>query len=61
MVKLYLNIEMPKGCSDCPLADYKSYYCHGRAKFKTWEIHDIYLHNGNRPEWCPLIEVENEA
>lgn len=61
MIKINYNIDMPTTCSECPLLDDEFYYCHGRITYKAWEVQDIARHDKSRPEWCPLIEVNDET
>ena len=37
MIKLELDISMPKACIDCPLQDEEFHYCHGRLCSAAWE------------------------
>lgn len=61
MIQINYNINMPKTCSECPLYDDEFFYCHGHIEYKAWEVEDMVLHDTDRPEWCPLIEVKNET
>lgn len=61
MIKIELDMDIPHSCDTCPLQDEEFYYCHGRKEYQPWEVQDMYKHDLNRPDWCPLIEVkENE-
>ena len=57
MIKLELDIPMPKACIDCPLQDEEFHYCHGRLCSAAWECEN---YEEARPKWCPLIEVKEE-
>ena len=61
MLQINYDMDMPKTCSECPLIDEEFYYCHGRKEYSVWEVQDIYRHDLDRPSWCPLIEVNNNA
>ena len=58
MIKLEFDISMPKACIDCPLQDEEFRYCHGRLCSTAWECNAYYE---IRPNWCPLIEVQDET
>jgi len=48
---LIRGMEMPKSCADCFLEDpYDGYNCRIIPKSANWGL-------GERPSWCPLVEV----
>lgn len=54
---LIKGMEMPKNCVDCPLFEDK-YHFHGcHAVPKSFDDMDMWDFVGDRPSWCPLIEV----
>ena len=61
MLQINYDMNMPKTCSECPLVDEEFYYCHGHKEYNVWEVQDIYRYDLDRPFWCPLIEVNNNA
>ena len=46
---------MPKNCNLCPLQHDEMEYC----KIDVWE-RAVYKYYSERPEWCPLIEVNTD-
>lgn len=61
MIRIELDIELPKDCLACPLIDDEFDYCHGHLGAQAWELSD-HNHDYTPPAWCPLIEVkENET
>ena len=54
-----IDIKMPKSCRDCLMPDSEFMYCHAK-EIHTWNIED-YMDKNIRPNWCPLIEVEDNA
>lgn len=51
------NIRMPENCLDCPCCDNEFYEC--KAKYHFILPKDEYgAVLGNRPEWCPLVEIK---
>lgn len=61
MIQINFDMDIPKTCAECPLYDEEFYYCHGHREYHAWEVLEIVRHENNRPIWCPLIEVKNEA
>ena len=61
MIQINFNMDMLKSCAFCPLYDEEFYYCHGLREYHAWEVQDIVRNELDRPIWCPLIEVKNEA
>ena len=48
---VYINMEMPNNCRDCPLEDaYEGYNCRIVEKSANWGLE-------GRPSWCPLVPV----
>ena len=52
MIKI--DIDMPKECGTCPLQHDEMEYCKIDALKRM-----VYEYYSKRPEWCPLIEVDN--
>lgn len=51
------GMAMPKNCTDCLLFE-STYHLHGcHAVPKSFEDMDMWNFVGDRPSWCPLIEV----
>ena len=50
---LIKDMDMPNGCAACKVQDY--YY--GECRITHRKIRH-YVDNGDKPHWCPLIEVE---
>ena len=59
MIKIEYDMKMPKSCAACPLIDEEFDYCHGHIEYKAWELADLYIQDKVKPDWCPLIEVDN--
>ena len=62
MIKIELDIPMPKACVNCFLLDDEFEYCHGHLTENCKELYS-YLYTTasyTKPEWCPLIEVKND-
>ncbi len=54
MAKGYIVVDMPKNCGDCEFRDiYDAPYCVGctitRMTHEGWD----------RPDWCPIKEMED--
>ena len=48
---VYINMEMPNNCRDCPLEDaYEGYNCRIVEKSANWGLE-------GRTSWCPLVPV----
>lgn len=61
MIKLELDIPMPKACVGCFLLDDEFEYCHGHLTENSKELYS-YLYTikpYTKPDWCPLQEVKN--
>ena len=52
-MKAYLEMEMPKSCYYCPMANDGFYLCKATSPFK--ELEDDC--EERRPDWCPLIPI----
>lgn len=51
------GMNMPKNCHECQLFESK-YHCHGcHAVPKSFNDMDMWNFVGDRPSWCPLIEL----
>ena len=62
MIKLELDIPMPKACVGCFLLDDEFEYCHGHLADDCRELRSyLEMTPYTKPEWCPLIEVKNET
>ena len=60
MIQINFDIPMPESCISCPLYDDEFDYCHGHIGDNlAWELAD-YRYEG-KPNWCPLIEVNNDS
>lgn len=54
---LIKGMAMPKNCVDCPLFESK-YHFHGcHAVPKSFNDMDMWNFVGDRPSWCPLVEL----
>ena len=54
---LIKGMQMPKNCMDCPLFESR-YHFHGcHAKPESFNDMDMWDFVGDKPSWCPLIEV----
>lgn len=62
MIKLELDIPMPKACVGCFLLDDEFEYCHGHLTTDSKELRS-YLRTTpyTKPDWCPLIEVRKSC
>lgn len=57
MSLLIKGMAMPKNCMDCPLFESK-YHFHGcHAVPKSFKDIDMWNFVGDRPSWCPLVEL----
>ena len=54
---LIKGMEMPKNCMDCPLYESKYHYHGCHAVPKSFTDMDMWNFVGDRPSWCPLIEI----
>lgn len=54
---LIKGMEMPKSCSECPLFESKYHYHGCHAVPKSFNDMDMWNFVGDRPSWCPLIEL----
>lgn len=61
MIKIEFDINMPDNCDTCPLQDEEFIYCHGHIPAQAWELVENYIEGCNKPTWCPLKEVNDEA
>lgn len=59
-----IDMEMPQSCRQCRMIDDEFGYCHatgnktaGKVTFELWDCGQ----KGIKPDWCPLIEVNNES
>lgn len=50
---LIKDMEMPNGCASCRIQDY--YY--GECRITHRKIRH-YVDNGDKPQWCPLTDVQ---
>ena len=56
---IIIDIKMPKSCRNCPMPDSEFMYCHAKEA-RVWNVEN-YMDNNVRPDWCPLIEVKDNA
>lgn len=61
MIKIELDIPMPKACICCFLLDDEFEYCHGHLVEDSNELRNYFKFPYTKPDWCPLIEVKNET
>lgn len=62
MIKIELDIPMPKACIGCFLLDDEFEYCHGHLAEDCKELYSyVQTIPYTKPEWCPLIEVKNDT
>lgn len=54
---LIKGMQMPKNCTDCPLFESKYHYHGCHAVPQSFNDMDMWNFVGDRPSWCPLIEV----
>lgn len=54
---LIKGMVMPKSCTDCPLFESKYHYHGCHAVPKSFNDIDMWNFVGDRPTWCPLIEL----
>lgn len=54
MVKIMIDIDMPKSCKDCPFQD-EAHYCQFVPGVPAWQA-EIAKCTDRRSEHCPLIE-----
>lgn len=59
MIKLELDIPMPKACIGCFLLDDEFEYCHGHLVEDCNELRNYLQFPYTKPDWCPLKEVKN--
>ena len=54
-----IDMGMPKCCADCPIRTF-GLYRESHCSLEYWRIlDDKYTDDdGDRPEWCPLQEVQ---
>jgi len=62
MIRIELDIPMPKACVGCFLLDDEFEYCHGHLTEDCKELQSyLYTVPYAKPNWCPLIEVKDET
>ena len=53
------GMKMPKNCKQCPLVDYGD--LHEDELCCAKEDREFISNGENRPEWCPLVEIEERS
>ena len=48
------DMKMPKNCKECPLTDYGD----GHEDVICCPKEKVTSNGKDRPEWCPLVEIE---
>ena len=57
MSVLIKGMEMPDKCTNCPCS-YNMYWCLAVARFEDTELRSSSNAAFQRPDWCPLVEVQ---